>query len=95
MTELPIELICNVTGTVIVWRVDGTDYLLSGLTNGDLPGHSAIGNNILVNRPMNNTEYICVYLNDRGTSIRSDPTYIVIAGKYDKCFIANPYAFTV
>ena len=95
MTELPIELICNVTGTVIVWRVDGMDYLLSSLTNGVLPGHNATGTSILVNSPVNNTEYICVYLNDGGTSIRSDPTYIFIAGKYDKCFIANPYAFTV
>ena len=80
LTPLPIELTCNVTG-VAAWRVNGTDYLLSSLTNGALVGHNCIGTNILVNNPVNNTEYICVStINDGETS--SDPSYIIIASNY-------------
>ena len=70
-----------------MWRVNGTDYTLTGLTNGALLGHNRIGTNTLVNRPVNNTEYICVsQTNDGETS--SDPAYIIIiAGEYNKCHI--------
>ena len=80
LTPLPIELTCNVTG-VAAWSVNGTDYSLTGLTNGALPGHSRTGTNILVNSPVNNTEYICVSLTNDGET-RSDPAYIIIAGNY-------------
>ena len=59
LTPLPIKLTCNVTGAA-TWTVNGIDYLLSSLTNGALPGHNRTGANILVNSPVNNTEYICV-----------------------------------
>ena len=80
MTPLPIELSCNVTGTAL-WRVNGTDYTLGDLTNGALPGHSHTRTNILVNSPVNNTEYICVSTTNDGDDI-SDPAYIIIAGEY-------------
>ena len=80
LTSLPIELTCNVTG-VAAWRVNGTDYTLTGLTNGALPGHSRTGTNILVNSPVNNTEYICVSLTCDG-EVSSDPAYIIIIGNY-------------
>ena len=51
VTELPIELICNVTGTVIAWEIGGTDYVLDSLTDGNLLGHNATGPNIVVNSP--------------------------------------------
>ena len=79
LTPLPIELICNVTG-VVSWGVNDTSYLLSDLTNGALPGHSRTGTDILVNSPVNNTEYICVSLTSDGNT-RSDPAYIIIAGE--------------
>ena len=79
MTPLPIELTCNVTG-VALWNVNGTDYRLSSLTNGELPGHSRNGTNILVNSPVNNTEYICTSQTNDG-DFSSDPAYIVIAGE--------------
>ena len=79
LTPLPIELTCTVTG-VAAWRVNDTSYILSDLTNGALPGHSRTGTNILVDSPVNNTEYICVsQTNDGETS--SDPAYIIIAGE--------------
>ena len=82
LTPLPIELICNGTG-FLYWQVDGLCYFLSSLTNGELPGHNCIGSNILVNSPVNNTEYICASPSYDFTpcSIYSDPAYIVIAGK--------------
>ena len=86
LTPLPIELICNVTGSA-VWTVNGTDYLLNSLTN--IPGHSHNGTNILVNSPMNNTEYICVSLTNDGVIV-SDPAYIVIAGtSVCKCLVSS------
>ena len=70
----------TVTG-VASWRVNSTVYTLGQLDNGALPGHSRTGTNILVNSPVNNTEYICVsQTNDGETS--SDPSYIIIAGEY-------------
>ena len=80
LTPLPIELICNVTG-LAAWRVDGTTYTLGELTNGNLPGHNRTGTNILVNSPVNNTEYICLS-QAIGDDTSSDPAYIIIAGEY-------------
>ena len=71
---------CNVIG-VATWRVNDTAYTLTELTNGALQGHNRTGTNILVNSPVNNTEYICVsQTNDRENS--SDPAYVIIAGEY-------------
>ena len=78
LTSLPIELICNVTGGA-AWIVNGSDYLLSSLTNGALPGHSRTGRNILVNSPVNNTEYICLSATKDDKTL-SVPAYITIAG---------------
>ena len=83
-TALPIELVCNVTGTVTAWIVNDTAYTRTQLTNGALQGHGRAGANILVNSPVNNTEYICVSLNDDDNETNSDPTYIIIAGECDK-----------
>ena len=83
LTPLPIELTCNVTG-VASWRINNVTYTLGQLANGALSGHNRTETNILVNSPVNNTEYICVcQTNDGDTS--SDPAYVIIAGKCDKC----------
>ena len=87
MPLLPIELICNVTG-IALWSVNGTDYTLTELTNGTLPGHGSNGTNILVNSPVNNTEYICVSSTIDGTT-RSNPAYVVIAGKYIRTYVVK------
>ena len=80
LTPLPIELTCNVTG-VAIWRVNGTSYTLNSLANETLSGHSRTGPNILINIPVNNTEYICVSTTNDGDET-SDPAYIIIAGEY-------------
>jgi len=82
VTPLPIELTFSVTG-VAGWRVNNLTYALGDLTNGRLPGHSRTGTNILVNSPVNNTEYICRSQTNDDT-FSSDPAYIIIAGEYDK-----------
>ena len=79
LTTLPIELTCSVTG-VASWEVNSTIYRLDQLDNGDLPGHSRTGTNILVDSPVNNTEYICVSQTNDGSTL-SDPAYIIIAGE--------------
>ena len=90
-TPLPIELTCNVNG-VALWSVNGTDFTLTNSRLlGALPGHSHNGTNILVNSPLNNTEYICVSQTNYGKT-RSDPAYIVIAGEY-RCHTYNTYLY--
>ena len=79
VTPLPIQLTCNVTG-VAAWRVNGAYFALASLTNGALSGHNRTGTNILVNSPVNNTEYVCVSLTSDGET-NSDPAYIIIAGE--------------
>jgi len=90
VTPLPIELICSVTGAA-AWRVNDTTYLLGDLANGRLLGHRRNVTNILVNSPVNNTEYICLSLTNDG-SFGSDPAYIIIAGEYDK-YVISMYLF--
>ena len=82
LTPLPIQLTCNVTGEVL-WRVNGAIYTRDQLTNGTLPGHSSTETSILVNNPVNNTQYICVSASN-GNLTFSDPAYITIAGEYNK-----------
>ena len=79
LTPLPIELTCNVNGFPS-WQVNGTAYRLDQLDDGILPGHNRTGTNILVNIPVNHTEYICVSQTNDGSDL-SDPAYIIIAGK--------------
>ena len=87
LTPLPIELTCNASGLILGWRLNRSVavYTLGSLTNGVLPGHGRRGTNILVNIPVNNTEYICVSQTNNFTEISSDPADIIIAGEYDEC----------
>ena len=87
LTSLPIKLTCNVTGATI-WRVNGSYYFPEDFTSGLVPGHNATGVNILITRPVNNTEYICVSLQP-GVDARSDPAYTIIAGKNIKYFVLH------
>ena len=79
LTPSPIELTCNVTG-VALWRVDDESYTLTEITNGVLPGHSLNGTNLLVDSPVNNTEYICVSHANDG-EVRRYPAYIINTGE--------------
>jgi len=85
VTPLPIELTCSVTG-VAAWIVDNVTYV----SGQNIPGHSRTGTNILINSPVNNTEYICISTTNNG-SFDSDPAYITIASEYDKYVIPMCY----
>ena len=80
LTPLPVVMICNVTG-VAAWIVNDTTYFLSDLSNGLLLGHNRTGTNMLINIPVNNTEYVCLSQTNDG-SVQSEPAYIYIAGKF-------------
>ena len=67
--------------------------MLGDLANGALPGHNVTGTNILVNSPVNNTEYACVFL-DAGNQMDSDPACIVIAGEFNT-YIAKCQLFVI
>ena len=79
-TQLPIELTCNVTGFPS-WSINGIVYTLNSLRNGALPGHNTTGTNILIDSPVNNTEYVCVS-NTIDGGVSSDPAYVTIAGEW-------------
>ena len=85
-TPLPIELTCIATEGVVSWRVNGTDHTLSTISVGELPGHNVTGTNILVNSPVNNTEYVCVSSNGNSVTL-SDPAYIITPGEYNYIYL--------
>ena len=76
----PIELVCNATEGLILWEVNGVRFLLFELRDGDLPNHSVNGTNIVINIPVNNTEYICIIPTTIDNLIRSDPAFVYVAG---------------
>ena len=93
VTLLPINLTCNVTG-VVTWRINGTFYIPTNYINGTLPGHHRAGTNLLIDSPVNNTEYICVSMNNYSVLI-SDPAWIIIAGEYLHviCYVILEYVY--
>ena len=73
ITPSPIQLTCDVT-PVAAWVVNNDTLLLNQL--GSI-GHSRNGTNIVINNPMNNSEYFCSDGINNG-----EPYYIFVAGKY-------------
>ena len=91
VTLLPINLTCNFT-EVVTWRINGTFYIPTNHTNGALSGPRHAGTNILIDSPVNNTEYICVSTNNYRVLI-SDPAWIFIAGEdlHVICYVCCTY----
>ena len=77
----PIELVCNATSGIIIWEVNGTSFTSTRLRDGELPNHTAIGTNIVINVPVNNTKYVCVVITN-DNEISSEPAFVYIAGTY-------------
>ena len=78
----PIQLECNATEGTILWQVNETSYSLSRLRNGEVENHRATPapeTNIIINVPMNNTEYICTASTNEN-DVDSDPAFVYIAG---------------
>ena len=74
ITPLPIQLTCDVTLLPVAWKVNNIAILLFKLPSRQ---YDRNGNDILINNPMSNSEYIC-------SNGRTDgqPYYIFFAGKY-------------
>jgi len=79
-----IILTCNVTAGVPLWMVNGTTFTLRELSVGELPGHNRIGANIVIETPVNNTEYVCESLITTDNTIRSKAALVYVAGKLNK-----------
>ena len=79
-TPLPIELTCNITGFPF-WRVNGTLHTVGNLRAGILEGHNISGSNILINVPVNDTEYICISSVLNSDDVTSPPAFLIIAGE--------------
>ena len=70
------------SGIIPLWQVNGVSYTLTGLSNGELSGHSVSGTNIIVSVPMNGTEYVCVIpAVPPNPTILSNPAFLYIAGE--------------
>ena len=71
--------------------MNGTTRILDDLIAGAEPGHNISGPNIVINVPMNDTEYICVSSALGAPSVRSPPGFLYIAGMYACINITNTY----
>ena len=89
VTTLPIELTCDVSPAA-AWLINNRTYLLNQLMTA--PGHNVDGQNILINNPMNNSEYSCSDGTNNGGLYR-----IFIAGECDIkfCLCVYTYIYTV
>ena len=86
--EGPIELTCerNTTAGSTGWRVNGGNTLsLDDIRMGGLPGHTVNGTNLVIVNATNNTQYICVSVDDVLGNTDSNPVYLYIAGTYINC----------
>ena len=73
ITPSPVQLTCDVT-PVAGWIVNDSILLLNQL---DSIGHGLNGTNIVINNPVNNSQYFCSNgIND------GEPYHIFVAGKY-------------
>ena len=81
----PIELACNVEGSpagATLWFVNGTVFLLRDLIEGGLRNHNVTGTSIVINVPVNNTEYNCGTIITAVSVLLSDSIFVYIAGEY-------------
>ena len=61
--------------------INGTTFTLNELARGELPGHTRDGTNIVIETPVNNTQYVCESLISTNHSIQSEAAFVYIAGE--------------
>ena len=62
--------------------MNGTSFTIGRLLAGAVEGHNTSGSNIVINIPMNDTEYICVSYALNIPDVMSLPAFLYIAGEY-------------
>ena len=78
----PVQINCEISQGSTGWSVNGLPAVsLSGVDGGGIPGHSRNGTSLVVDTPVNNTEYVCVSIRDQG-NVESDPVFLFIAGDF-------------
>ena len=88
--EGPIILNCTISDGSTGWSVNGAPAIsLSAIRGGAIPGHNVSGTSLVINTPVNNTEYVCLSIRDEG-DIPSEPAFLYIAGM----FLSPYYAYT-
>ena len=79
-----LNVTCNITNQVPLWRVNDITYTINQIDDGDLLGHRQniiAGKSILeINVPVNTTKYVCFVTQDY-TDVLSDAVIINVAGK--------------
>ena len=80
-----LNVTCNITNQVPLWRVNDVTYTISQIDDGGLPGHSQniiAGKSILeISIPVNTTKYVCL-ITQNYTDILSDTVIVNVAGKF-------------
>ena len=78
--------------------MNGTIRSIGDLRAGIPEGHNLSGANIVINLPMNDTEYVCISSVLDTDDVTSPPAFLYIAGEYDhstmctyKCMYAHTY----
>ena len=80
-----LNVTCNVTNGVPLWRVNDITYTTNQIDDGGLPGHGQTiiaGKSILeISVPVNTTKYVCFVTQDY-TDVLSDTIIVNVAGKF-------------
>ena len=87
----PIELACNAgrpAAGATLWSVNGIIYLPNSLRDGELQNHNVSGTSIVINAPVNNTEYICGIVTS-DLIMLGDSIFVYLAGEYTYYHIIN------
>ena len=88
LSQGSLNVTCNITDQVPLWRVNDVTFTVNQLNDGDLPDHTQIiaanKSTLIASSPVNSTKYACLVTQD-DKDILSNSVIIHIAGKYVYC----------
>ena len=90
LSQGSLNVTCNVTDQVPLWRVNDVTFTVNQLNDGYLPDHTQIiaanKSTLITNSPINSTKYVCLVTQD-DKDILSNSVIIHVAGKkWCMCF---------
>ena len=84
LSQGSLNVTCNVTDQIPLWRVNDVTYTVNQLDDGDLPDHTQIiaasKSTLITNSPSNSTKYACLVIQD-DKDILSNSVIIHVASK--------------